>query len=86
MHDAIQIKHGVLLLQQHLRGSVADAFTSTVRMVFDSTITLMFFVFVILVVVACFMGPAFLYIFQKFLNFCVQIYSLGLGFTFGVKV
>jgi len=33
-----------------------------------------------------FIGPAFPYFFQKFLNFCVQIYSLGLGFTFGVWV
>jgi len=32
------------------------------------------------------MGPVFLYLFQKFPNIRVQIYSFGLGFTFGVEV
>jgi len=33
-----------------------------------------------------FHGTSFSILFQKFLNVCVQIYSLGLGFTFGVSV
>ena len=34
--------------------------------------------FVLVVVVALFMVPVFIYIFQKFLNFCGQICGLGL--------
>jgi len=44
-------------------------------MVFGSALTMAPFVLVI--VVALLMGPDFLYFFQKFVNFCVQIYSLG---------
>jgi len=45
---------------------------SAVQMVFSSA-------FILVVVVASFMGVGhvFLYFFQKFLNFCVQIYALG---------
>ena len=56
----------------------------SVRMVFGSALTMA--PFVLVVVVELFMGPVFIYFFFKFPNFCVQIYSLGVGFKFGVQV
>ena len=53
-------------------------------MVFGSALAMV--PFVLVVVVALLMGPVFLYFFQKFLNFCLQIYSLGFKFSFGVQV
>jgi len=41
--------------------------------------------FVLVVVVALFMVPVFIYSFQKFQNFCVQICSLGLGIRFRLR-
>jgi len=45
------------------------------RMVFGSTLTMA--PLVLVVVVALVMGLVFLYFFQKFPNFCAQIYGLG---------
>jgi len=41
---------------------------------------------ILVVVVALFMGPVFLYFFRKFPNFSVQIYALGLGVGFKFRV
>ena len=49
-------------------------------------LTLSPFILVVGLVVACFMEPVFLYFFQKFLNFCVQIYGLGFRFQVWVQV
>jgi len=73
-----------LSLHWHSRGSATDVFTSAVRMVVGSA-HLGNFYFVV-VVVACFMGAVFLYIFQNFPNFCVEVYSLGLGVRFKAGV
>jgi len=59
---------------------------SAVPMVFGSTLTSV--TFVLVVVVACFNpGTGFSLLFQKFPNFSLQIYSLGLwlDFTAGLQ-
>jgi len=53
----------------YCHGSQAD--TSTVWMVFGLALTMA--PFVLVVVVARFMGPVFVYFFQKFPNFCMDI-------------
>jgi len=40
--------------------------------------------FVLVVVVALFLVPVFIQLFQKFPNFCVQICGLGLGLVYGI--
>ena len=58
--------------------------TSTVQMVFGLALTMM--PFVVVIVVALSTSLVFPYFFQKFLNFCVQIYGLVLGFRFRAVV
>jgi len=55
-------------------------------MVFGSALTLATFALVLSGCMFQFIGLLFLYFFQKFPNFCLQIYILGLGFAFRVKV
>jgi len=67
-----------LSVKLHCRGSPADASTSTVRMVFYSHRS----AFCFGRSGYTFHGTGFSLQFQKFANFCVQVYGLGLGFMF----
>jgi len=79
-----------LSLQQHHRGSIADAFTSAVHMVFRSGLTLV--IFVLVVVLACFNTQnQFFFFFSKVFKllssdlefrFRDYVWGLGLGIRF----
>jgi len=62
-----------LLLQQHHHGIRADASTSTVPMVLSLALAMV--PFVLVVVVALFMGPIFLYFFQAMELPCITWYK-----------
>jgi len=66
-------------LQRHRRRGVADACTSAVQMVFSLALTLA--TFILVVVVARFMAPVFLYFFQKFTDLQFSL-KVCLGFRF----